>query len=144
MTTPTVCTTDDSTEPFYCPAGSIKPKKCPPGEYVSADRQSCTTCDLGKYCWPCTVGSYCGGDISTTFASVYSSSDAERLSGIAGDCDTANGFICRNGASSSQPIQDGFELIEPGSVLYQTYSGPVIRGYIVDPDVANPGALLEC
>ena len=58
---------------------------------------------------------------------------------------TDDRWICRTGASSPKPIQEGFELIEPNSVLFNTYSGPVVRGYKVDPDTVNaPGVLKPC
>lgn len=130
------CTT--ASEPFYCPAGSINPKKCPPGYKISTDRQSCELCPKGSYCWPCASGQYCGGALDT----LSSGADTTLLEGIAGECDALEGFVCRYGAYSKQPIYEGFELIEAGSVAFQSYSGPIIRGYILDD--ANAGELKAC
>ena len=114
---------------YYCPAGTIEPKKCPPGKYASADTKTCTDCPKGKYCWPCPAGQYC-----------FSKVEVAGHSGIAGDCDVSKGFVCRLGSHSPEPTYDGYELILPNSIQFSTYSGPVVRGYLAD----KSGALTAC
>ena len=127
MATHTSCTTSFTN--WYCPAGSIQPKKCPIGTYASADTQSCTQCPNGEYCWPCPAGEYC-----------FPTNVALGNDGRAGKCDISKGFVCRLGAHSPEPTYNGFELIQANSVAFSTYSGPVIRGYIAKDD----GTLNAC
>ena len=75
---------------WFCPAGSIYPKKCEIGTYAQADTQACLSCPLGEYCWPCPAGEFCFPTDATGLGH----------DGQAGTCDTANGFICRLGAHS--------------------------------------------
>ena len=128
MTAGVDCTTNHKN--WYCPAGSIYPKKCPIGKYASADTKSCVDCENGKYCWPCPAGSYCFPTDSTGLGH----------DGTAGKCDVSKGFLCRRGAFSPEPVYNGYDLIQPNSVAFGAYSGPVIRGYIAKDD----GTLVAC
>ena len=111
------------------------PSQCPPGTQLDATTDSanpvCNDCGAGKFCWPCPKDQYCYGGTDTS----GTGHDGEH-----GDCEFASGFVCRSGAHSPKPTYNGYDLIQPGSVAFNTYSGPVIRGYIA---ADNSGALTE-
>ena len=128
------CTT--AADNSFCPEGTIWPQQCGIGLYVSTDHMTCETCPLGKYCWPCPAGQYC----FTTASSTGTGHNGEE-----GDCDGTKGFICREGSFSPEPLYNGYDLIQSGSAAFNSYSGPIIRGYILNPDLSdNPGELLAC
>ena len=142
LTTPTGDATIDADYPdltdYYCPAGSIRPQKCPIGTYYdnasASPTYTCLSCPNGKYCWPCRTGGYC--------VEVALGSTGTTHNGEVADCNTAGGYICRTGNHSPEPTYSGYDLIQPNSAAFQSYSGPVIRGYIIDP--ATAGALKAC
>lgn len=126
---PTPCVPDKVN--LHCPAGTINPQNCPVGKFASADTKTCEDCPDGKYCWPCPKDSYCFPEVT----SPHPGHD-----GKAGDCDVAKGFVCRKGAHSPEPTYNGYDLIQPNSVAFSSYSGPVIRGYTAKTD----GTLEAC
>jgi len=111
MTAPTLC--DGVFLNWNCPVGSIYPKVCRYGQTFDLATKSCVPCPFGKYCWP---------DPLTWTTKI----------GIEGNCDFVNGYVCRGGAHSPRPQVKNLNLILPGSSLFSTYNGPVIRGYFGD------------
>jgi len=103
---------------YYCPIGSIYPRLCPVGTYAE-NQITCTPCSTGNYCWPDTTGA---------------------TNGIVGECAFAEGYLCREGAFSPRPVTSGVSFIQPGSVLFNTYNGPVIPGHIAQ----TGGVAAEC
>lgn len=146
----------------YCPAGSILPLKCEPGNYASTTKLSrCETCPLGKYCPTsgletptdcpdnmdcqntglvsplyCEAGKYW---LSTNRSCVtcpkgkYCTPEPN-ANGIKGDCDKTGSWICQGGASSPRPFPPNMQSILPSSTDFTTYNGPSYPGYVVDPN----------
>jgi hypothetical protein len=111
MSAPTLC--DGPFDNWNCPLGSIYPKICKIGQTFDAALDECVPCPVGKYCWP---------EPATWSADI----------GIRGNCDSVGGYLCRSGSYSPKPQQKNLNLILPGSSLFYSYNGPVIRGYIAD------------
>lgn len=113
MTTTKPCDASTGYLNWYCPEGSIQPKVCKIGETFDATTQTCLKCPAGKYCWP----------EPNTWTNDL---------GVRGDCDFANGYLCRSGSYARKPQQKNLSLILAGSSLFLTYNGPVIRGFYSD------------
>jgi hypothetical protein len=83
MTAATPCVT--AYQHFWCPAGSIYPKKCAIG-YKGVAQTSCIACDKGSYCWP---------------------DNANANDGVVGVCAWAEGYLCRSGSYAQRPLIEG-------------------------------------
>lgn len=112
MEDPVLCSV--AHEFYYCPTGTIYPTKCEIGYSVVVGNDECVPCAHHKYCWP----------------EAHNEGDGTQLD----DCDILSGYLCRSGAFSPKPLIDGLEFIQPGSNQFNNYNGPVLGGYIADPD----------
>lgn len=126
---------------WYCPAGSIMPKKCPVGTYIDSDNgdtTQCLSCPSGKYCWPCPAGKYCFPDNQPTTGhnGIVQIDDGTGVY-IDDSCNKDAGFVCREGNHSPEPMYSGYDLIQPNSKAFDEYSGPGIRGYIINDDATD-------
>lgn len=78
------CDATNGYENWYCPPGSIYPRVCGIGQTFDTVNYVCIPCPSGKYCWPEPL----------TFSADL---------GIRGDCDYANGYVCRSGSYAFRP-----------------------------------------
>ena len=103
-----ICAGDATFDNFWCPEGTITPKKCDIGLYVSADSITCESCPRRNYCWP----------------------TSDNTNGNRGICAYTEGYLCQGGSYSDKPLKSGLAYIQPGSLEFTTYNGPVLGGYI--------------
>ncbi len=107
--TPTACI-----EGMFCVKTSIYPKPCPIGTKPDSSKGFCISCPQGKYCWP----EMNGGVVSS-----------ER-----GNC--APGYICNSGSYTPKPFSDTSGITST-SAKFNTYNGPVLRGYTSNDGTKN-------
>jgi hypothetical protein len=61
-----------------------------------------------------------------------------------GDGDiSVGGYLCREGSYMYKPLYANVEYIQPGSSTFNTYSGPVVPGFYVDPATGEPEGCTE-